>query len=132
MLVTNKLWKEVVMKNKKNIIILVILISIFLLICVSIVLINNKTFFKNTYIGIQGQEIFIPKYSYFKEECCMTVAIFYSLRTEQELKKEINDYMSDFEYFTDNTTYGYKKGDLFIQTYEVVNRGLYRKIFITY
>ena len=62
----------------------------------------------------------------------MTAASFYSLRNEKELKKEIDNYMKDFEYFEDGTTYGYKKDDLFIQNYEVVNLGLYRKIIITY
>lgn len=37
--------------------------------------------------------------------------------------------MIDFEYFQDESTYGYKKGDLFIQSYEVA---IYRKIYITY
>lgn len=40
--------------------------------------------------------------------------------------------MRDFEYFDDDTTYGYRKGDLFIQEYKVLNNGLYRKIVITY
>ena len=48
------------------------------------------------------------------------------------LKKQIDNYMKDFEYFEDESTYGYKKGDLFIQSYEVANEGLYRKIYITY
>lgn len=82
---------------------------------VIILLLGNKTFFKETYIGTQEQEIFIPKFSYFKEECCMTAASFYSLRSEESLKKEIEEYMKDFIYFEDESTYGYKKGDLFIQ-----------------
>jgi uncharacterized membrane protein YqiK len=108
------------------------LIIIFLIICILFKLITNKTFFKTKYIGVDSQEIFIPKYSYFKEECCMTAASFYSLRSEKELKKEIDNYMKDFEYFDDETTYGYRKDGLFIQKYEVVNKGLYRKIIITY
>ena len=31
----------------------------------------------------------------------MTAASFYSLRSEKELKKEIDNYMKDFEYFED-------------------------------
>lgn len=93
---------------------------------------TNKTFFKTTYIGVQNQKIFIPRYSFFERETGLTCAIFYSLKSEKTLKKEINNYMKDFEYFEDSTTYGYKKGNLFIQSYEVTDRGLFRKIYITY
>ena len=123
------------MKKKKIIvvsIVLVIIIILALIILLTNRLLTNKTFFKNVYIGVNNQEIFIPKYSYFNKECCMTAASFYSLRSEKELKEEINNYMSGFEYFSEDTTYGYKKGDLFIQSYEVINNGLYRTIIITY
>lgn len=106
--------------------------SMIVVICIFIVLLSNKTFFKTTYIGIQDQEIFIPRYSFFKREAGMTVASFYSLKSEKNLKIEIDNYMKDFEYFEDESTYGYKKGGLFIQSYEVANEGLYRKIYITY
>lgn len=118
------------MKNKKIIIITVILVILILIILGS--LLNNKTFFKDKYIGMGGQEIYVPRYSFFKKECCMTVAEFHSLRSEKYLKKQIDKYMSEFDYFEDNHTYGYKKGDLFIQNYTVVNKGLYRIIYITY
>ena len=95
-------------------------------------LLTNKTFFKDVYIGTNKEKIFIPKYSYFKSECCMTAATFYSLRSEKELKKEIKNYLKDFQYFSDETTYGYRKKDLFIQEYRVINKHLYRKIVITY
>ena len=120
------------MKKKKTIILLIIAIIVVIVFIGLIVLKSNKTFFKNEYIGVDGQKIFISKYSYFKEECCMTAAIFYSLKNEKKLKKEIENYMKDFEYFEDETTYGYKKDGLFIQKYEVVNKGLYREIIITY
>ena len=114
--------------KKRVIIILILFILIFSVVKVC----ANKTFLKTKYIGVQGQEIFIPRYSYFKDECCMTAAVFHSFKSKKQLKKEINNYMKDFEYFEDDTTYGYKKGDLFIQSYEVVDKGLYRKIIITY
>ena len=66
------------------------------------------------------------------KEAGMTVASFYSLKSERVLRSEIDNYMQDFEYFEDESTYGYKKGDLFIQSYNVANEGLYRKIYITY
>ena len=69
-----------------------IFIGIVIVICAFLVLLNNKTFFKTTYIGINGQEIFIPRYSFFKREAGMTVASFYSLKSEKTLKKEIDNY----------------------------------------
>ena len=109
-----------------------LIIGIIIAILVFIILLNNKTFFKTTYIGINNQEIFIPRYSFFKREAGMTVASFYSLKPERVLRSEIDDYMQDFKYFEDESTYGYKKGDLFIQSYTVADEGLYRKIYITY
>ena len=109
-----------------------IVIGIIFILCVFVVLLTNKTFFKTTYIGIHDEEIFIPRYSFYKREAGMTVASFYSLKSERALRSEIDDYMQDFEYFEDESTYGYKKGDLFIQSYIVANEGLYRKIYITY
>ena len=116
--------------NKK--VIYILSVFIIALIISFVFLANNKTFFKNTYIGVQNQEIFIPKFSFFKRESGMTAAILYSLKSEKSLKKEINAYMNDFEYFEDESTYGYKKGDLFIQSYEVIDEGLYRRIIIVY
>ena len=109
-----------------------IIIGILAVLCIFIILLTNKTFFKTTYIGINDQEIFIPRYSFFKREAGMTVASFYSLKPERVSRSEIDDYMQEFEYFEDESTYGYKKGDLFIQSYNVANEGLYRKIYITY
>ena len=121
------------MSKKKIIIITIINIIIILIVGIIILLVCNKTFLKNTYIGVQNQKIFIPKYSYFIDECCRTVASFYSLKYKEELQKEIDEYMKDFEYFEDEHTYGYKKGDLFIQSYEVIDDGsIFRKIFIGY
>ena len=117
---------------KKKVIISLVSILVIILIVITIFLCTNKTFFKNTYIGVNNQKIFIPKYSYFKEECCMTAATFYSLKSEKSLKKEINNYLEDFKYFEDENTYGYQKGKLFIQKYTVVNKIFFRKIIITY
>ena len=110
----------------------VLFLLLFIVAFVSVKLVTNKTFFKTKYVGIEGQEIFIPRFSYFKDECCMTAAVFHSLKSKKSLKKEINAYLKDFEYFESEETYGYQKGDLFIQKYEVIDKGLYRKIIITY
>lgn len=93
---------------------------------------DNKTFYKTTYNGVFGEKIFIPKYSYFDKECCMTAASFYSLKSKKCLEKEIDNYLKDFTYFEDEETYGYQLDDLFIQSYIVEEKGLYRKIIITY
>ena len=114
--------------KKRVVIVLLAFILIFLLVTLA----TNKTFFKTTYIGAQKQEIFIPRFSYFKDECCMTAATFYSLKSKKTLQKEIDNYLKDFEYFEDDSTYGYQNGDLFIQKYEVLDKLIYRKIIITY
>lgn len=117
---------------KKKIIIVSSVVILIIVLFIAINLCTNKTFLKNKYIGVQNQEIFIPKFSYFKDECCMTVATFYSLKSEKKLKKEVDNYMKDFEYFENENTYGYQKGELFIQSYEIVDNKLYRKIVIVY
>ena len=72
--------------KKKVFLFLVALILIIQIIALTV----NKTFFKTTYIGVNNQEIFIPRFSYFKDECCMTAATFYSLKSKRQLKREIN------------------------------------------
>lgn len=114
--------------KKKVFLFLVALILIIQIIALTV----NKTFFKTTYIGVNNQEIFIPRFSYFKDECCMTAATFYSLKSKRQLKREINKYLKEFEYFENDETYGYQQGDLFIQKYEVIDKLFYRKIIITY
>ena len=111
-----------------SILIIIICLSVFIVIKLK----NNATFYSEVYHGRGGHDIFIPKYSYLESECCFTAANFYSLRSKKTLEKEINNYLKDFEYFDDESTYGYRKGNLFIQSYEVINKGLYRKIVITY
>ena len=110
----------------------VCLLLVLFIVTISTLLITNKTFFKDTYIGMQNQEIFIPRYSYFHKESGFTVAIFYSFKSEVQLEKEINEYMKEFDYYSDESWSGYKKDDLCIQRYEVVDKGLYRVISITY
>ena len=128
-------------KEVKIIIIIVVLILVVGLITSSIKLCTNKTFFKTTYIGVNNQEIFIPRFSYFINESGMTVATFKSLKSKKQLEEEIENYMKDFEYFNDfedgktnqdRVTFGYRKGNLFIQSYTVVDEIAFRRIFITY
>lgn len=128
-------------KEVKIIIIIVVLILVVGLITSSIKLCTNKTFFKTTYIGVNNQEIFIPRFSYFIDESGMTVASFKSLKSKKQLEEEIENYMKDFEYFNDfedgktnqdRVTFGYRKGNLFIQSYKVVDEIAFRRIFITY
>lgn len=105
---------------------------------------DNKTFFKTTYVGYDHKERFIPKYSYLEQESGNYCASFKSLRSKKDLENEINEYLKDFEYFdnSDNNndspsneyglTHGYRKGDLFIQSYSVKDEGLFRRIYLYY
>lgn len=118
--------------NKNKILCILLTILLCSIITLFYSLSSNKTFFKNTYNSLNNQEIFIPKYSYLKEECCMYSAIFNSLRSKKDIKQEIDDYLKDFIYFKNETAYGYLKNDLFIQRYGVEDKGLYRIIYIVY
>lgn len=120
------------MFNKNKILCILLIFVLCLIITLFFLLSTNKTFFKNTYNSLNNQEIFIPKYSYLKEECCMYSATFYSLRSKQDIKQEIDLYLKDFTYFENDSTYGYLKNDLFIQRYGVEDQGLYRVIYIVY
>lgn len=117
---------------KKVVLKVCLVVIIVLVLFISFKLVSNKTFFKTKYVGLQKQEIFIPRFSYFDEECCMTAAYFYSLKSKNKLDKEIKNYMKDFKYFENESTYGYEKNRLFIQKYETEEHGLYRKIIIVY
>ena len=116
------------MKKKLLIIIsLVILIILSLLLFREYKLKTNSTYYYEVYHG-RGHDIFIPAHSYLESECCMTVASFYSFRSKKELQKEIDNYLKDFKKY-DN---GYRKDNLYIQSYIVEDKGLYRMIYITY
>lgn len=116
---------------KKFLIGLSCLLVVFIIV-IGFMLLINKTFYHNSYKTINNNEIFIPRFSYFDSECCMTAATFYSLKSKRLLDTEIDEYLSDFIYFNNNSTYGYMKDDLFIQSYEVIDLGFYRKIVIVY
>ncbi len=111
---------------------LIVLSSLFVIFVANFMLIINKTFYHTTYKTVDNNEIFIPRFSYFDSECCMTAVTFYSLKSKRLLDSEISEYLSDFTYFNNDTTYGYIKDDLFIQSYEVIDVGFYRKIVIIY
>ncbi len=116
---------------KKFLMVLSSLLVIFIIV-INFMLLINKTFYHTTYKTINNNEIFIPRFSYFESVCCMTAATFYSLKSKKLLDNEIAEYLSDFTYFNNNSTYGYMKDDLFIQSYEVIDLGFYRKIVIVY
>lgn len=120
------------MKLLNKFILILILFTLFLFSLFSYLLFTNKTFFKNYYTTVDNKEIYLPKYSYFKDECCMYSASFISLKSKKDLQKEINQYLKNFTYFENDTTFGYLKNDLFIQRYGVEDKGLYRIIYIVY
>ena len=119
--------------SKRTYAIILVVLILFIIGGFTYMLLNsNKTYLKTEYIGVHGEKIYIPKHSYYVSECCMTAATFYSLRGKKDLEKDINRYLSGFEYFENETTYGYQKGELFIQSYTVEDKGFYRKIVIVY
>lgn len=128
---------------KKVAIWIVVLLVLIIVICGVLgykKLADNKTFFKTTYVGYDHKERFIPKYSYLEQESGNYCASFKSLRSKKDLENEINEYLKDFEYFDNNDnpsneyglTHGYRKGDLFIQSYSVKDEGLFRRIYLYY
>lgn len=129
-------------KKVLSVLVILLLVVVVLIFFTYRKLASNKTFFKTTYIGYDYKERFIPKYSYFENESGYTCASFKSLRSKKELEKEIDEYLKDFEYFNDfeedtstkeyGLTYGYRKGDLFIQSYDVIDEGLFRRIYLVY
>ena len=116
----------------KGVKLLITILVVCIFSIITILLINNKTFLTNIYEGSGNYKIFIPKYSYFKEECCNFEAKFYSLKSKKNLDNEINNYLDQFEFYEDIDNYGYKKDDLIIHSYEVDDKGLYRTISILY
>ncbi|MFA5407939.1 MAG: hypothetical protein WC343_04115 [Bacilli bacterium] len=116
----------------KKVYIIVLSIIVTLIVMFNLFMLSNRAYFKTTYIGNNNQKIYIPRFSYFEGECCMTSATFYSFVPKPILENHIDNYLSDFEYKTTDETYGYYKGTLFIQSYEVEEHYLYRKIIIVY
>ena len=119
------------MKKKLLIIGIIILVILSLFIFIMFKLKNNSTFYSDVYHG-RGHDIFIPKYSYLESECCFTAATFYSLKSKKKLESEINNYLKDFDYYEDESYHGYRKDNLYIQSYVVENGLIFRKIVITY
>ena len=119
--------------KKKIVVSLLIIIIIF-----NIVMMPNKTYFKTSYIGTQNQNIYIPLFSYFKDECCFTAATFYSMVPKIILDYKIDNYLNNFKYIDNksiksNQIYGYYKNNKYLfQSYEVIDHILYREIVIVY
>ena len=122
------------MKNiskKKKMILIILGVIIVILLGITIFLAQNKTFFKTKYIGVTSKEIYVPRFSYFKEESNSTVKLN-SLKSTKTLEHEISDYLETLSYYVDIETSGYKKGDLVIHSYKVEDKGWYRQIIIKY
>lgn len=122
------------MKRKTVIVIFVLFLLISMGIFVYSKLKANETFYTGVWGKEDGQEIFVPKYSYFDSACCMTVVKFYSLKSKKALDKEINEYLSTFDYGfnEDENSIGYTKDDLFINEYTVEDNILFRTIILGY
>lgn len=121
------------MTKKQSRIFLGILIGIIILIILFTMLNlhNNETYLNTTFKTTTNKEIFIPKHSYFKEDKD-NKAVFYSLKSEEDLEAEIDNYLKDFSSLSNIETISYIKGDLVIKSYTVKNMLLIRKIIIEY
>lgn len=117
-------------KKKKTTLIVSIVITL-ILVGIIIFLAQNKTFFKDKYISVTNKEIFVPRFSYFKEEN-ETSAKFTSLKGTTVLEKEISNYLETFNYYVDVDSAGYKKDSLIIFNYTVADKGWYREILVEY
>ncbi len=121
------------MTKKQTIILLEIFVGIvaFITVFILISLNSNETYLKTTFTTTTNKEIFIPKHSYFKEDK-NNKAVFYSLKSEEDLEAEIDNYLKDFSSLSNIETISYIKGDLVIKSYTVKNMLLIRKIVIEY
>ena len=110
---------------KRLLIIDIIILAIILL----LFLITNSCFFFTTYRGAGDKTIFVPRFCYLYKEGGMTIATFYSFRSQKALQKEIDEYLSDFEHLNGDA---YVKDDLYIGHYKVFDNGLYRRVSLLY
>ncbi len=106
-----------------------ILISIFGVIMFVILTILFVPFGNRDYASEANEVILkVPRLSTFKDECCMTVANFTSVRSEFSLKVDIENYLKVLEEITcgENTYYYDKDQDFTITKYYIENNFLYR------
>lgn len=119
------------MSKKKKIVLIVCGVILVILLGITIFLAQNKTFFKTKYIGVTNKEIFVPRFSYFKEDS-KNILKLNSIKSKKTLDKEIGNYLETLSYYVDTNSSGYKKEDLVIYTYTVEDKGWYREITVTY
>lgn len=119
------------MSKKKRIVLIVCGVILVILLGITIFLAQNKTFFKTKYINPSNNEIFVPRFSYFKEDS-KNILKLNSIKSKKALDKEIGNYLETLSYFVDTETSGYKKDDLIIYSYTVEDKGWYRQILVTY
>lgn len=94
----------------------VLVISLVIIfIIINCIFIFNKSFYKTTYAGL-----FIPKYSFFIKERGCAIATFYSLKSKEDLEKEIAKNMAN----------NYNILTMF--DYRVTDAGSYRIICLEY
>lgn len=76
----------------------------------------------------------VPKFSSFKEECCMFSASFQSFRSKFSLQLELEKIMTGYEKMEchNKTVYYDKKADITIHDYGVESGFFFRKFYITY
>lgn len=96
----------------------------------------NKTFFKDIYNSKAYAKIniVIPKYSYFIDDCCDSVATFKNVSAIDDINKYINKYLETLEIVKchDKNVYYDSKQDLVIFEYYVKKGFIFNDITINY
>lgn len=103
------------------------IILIIFVIVILLFLATNRCFFFTTYRDGE-KEIFVPRFCFLYKESGLTVLTFYSLRSQNSLQKEIDEYLSTFE----KRNNSYVKDNIYISSYNVYELGIYRRINLVY
>ena len=124
------------MKNKKAVIVIILLILFSITFFILEKLKCNETFYKDILIARKREneyQIEIPKYAYCYDITGNMVYNLKSLRSKKELDKEIEQILQKYEKITDengNIYYYDKSQDLTLFEYSVEGDGFFRDILI--
>lgn len=121
-----KLTKEKILKW----ILLILLIVVFFVIRTRYTVMGNE----ERFLPISSATLKVPKFSIYKEECCMYSVTFKSFQNINLLKKELDKIMNDYEKIKDEEkTYYYdKEHDLTITEYGVVKGWFLNEYYIVF
>ena len=106
-------------------------ILLFIIFAIFANVIGGTKKYKSSNSGIM---LNIPKFSRFKEECCMYSASFESIRTKASLKKEIEKELEKYEkiYCNDGEFYYNREKDFTVISYDIEDGRLFNKFSIVF